>query len=65
MPLWQKNAEQLAKEIIGLSQKYLPGRVIGYELGNEVRHCARGPESPRLPWAGGFLGFEWYALQVE
>jgi hypothetical protein len=38
LPLWQKNAVALSKEIMALAEKNLaPGAVIGYELGNEVR----------------------------
>jgi hypothetical protein len=37
LPLWQKNAVALSKEIMALAEKNLaPGAVIGYELGNEV-----------------------------
>jgi hypothetical protein len=41
LPLWQKNAVELSKEIMALAEKNLaPGAVIGYELGNEVRPLA-------------------------
>jgi hypothetical protein len=41
LPLWQKNAVALSKEIIDIAEKtFSPGAVIGYELGNEVNEGA-------------------------
>lgn len=36
LPLAQKNAIEMSKQMIGQAKKYLGSAVIGYELGNEV-----------------------------
>jgi hypothetical protein len=47
--LFQKNAVEMCQQMIGQAKKYLGSSVIGFELGNEVRHtvglnqhCSRG-----------------------
>ncbi|KAF6259982.1 hypothetical protein COO60DRAFT_1509569 [Scenedesmus sp. NREL 46B-D3] len=53
LPLWQKNAVQLSKQIMALAQKNLsPASVIGFELGNEGE------------WKGGFDAFAKYFHSV-
>ena len=37
LPLWQKNAVELSRQIMKDAHKYLGDAVIGFELGNEVR----------------------------
>lgn len=38
LPLWQKNAIELSQQIMKDAQQYLGDALIGFELGNEVRH---------------------------
>jgi hypothetical protein len=37
LPLFQKNAVEMSKQMMGQAKKYLGSSVIQYELGNEVR----------------------------
>jgi hypothetical protein len=44
LPLFQKNAVEMSRQMIGQAKKFLGSSVIGYELGNEVRTAAAPPK---------------------
>ncbi|WIA40051.1 hypothetical protein OEZ86_013470 [Tetradesmus obliquus] len=67
LPLWQKNAVELSKEIMALAEKHLaPGAVIGYELGNEPEFwpTGLGGRNEKGEWRGGFDAFATYFHRV-
>lgn len=44
LPLFQKNAVEMSRQMMGQAKKYLGSSVMGYELGNEV--CPKPPIPP-------------------
>lgn len=61
LPLFQKNAVEMSRQMIKDAKKYLGSSVIGYELGNEVREdvlcatgfwCAVWRDVPPASWTG-------------
>jgi hypothetical protein len=48
LPLFQKNAVEMSRQMTGQAKKYLGSSVMGYELGNEVRRLHHTALTPRV-----------------